>query len=327
MGMKKYPKLRYPGEEETRGLFADGNIFVQEKLDGGNARFTLEKNLEEQFHTDERAIAFGTRNNVYKNPKDETNQFEDSMEYVRSNVDEQLLRWYDDSYGGIIVFGEYMEPHTIQGYNWDTWKGTFIGFDVWSIGSNEFVEPHKALELIEDIGLPTAPIIADVTVEQWESGNTPLHDDGDWPEDTSWCPDSNFGDVQAEGVVLKNPTTETYAKLVREDFKEKNNKTFGKPKKYQKGGAEKLSYQYIPNARIRKAAHRLVDEGEWDSLQMNMMQDLPEAAIRDMADEEAGNIFMYENWDVDIGQFRSVTSSRCAKVLRKMINERAKSDL
>ena len=325
--MKKYPSLNYPGDKGTEGLFADGTVFVQEKLDGGNGRFTLERNLEKRFHTDDRDIAFGSRNVVYKNPKDESNQFGDSMDYVRSTIDVDLLQSYDEAYGGITIFGEYMEPHTIQGYNWDRWKGTFIGFDVWSIGNSEFVEPQQALGIIEDIGLPTAPIIAEGTVEEWKNGNTQLHEDGKWPKDTSWCPDSNFGDVQAEGVVLKNPTTDTYAKLVREDFKEKNGKTFGKPKKQQQGGAEKLSYQYIPNARIRKAAHRLVDEGEWDSLQMKMMQDLPEAAIRDMADEEAGNIFMYENWDVDIGQFRSVTSSRCATVLRKMINERAKSDL
>ena len=325
--MKKYPKLRYPGDEETKGLLAEGTLYVQEKLDGGNGRFTLESNIEEEYHTDERDLVFGSRNVIYKNPKDETNQFADPMEYVRENVDLSLLRWYDDSYGGLVFFGEYMEPHTIKDYHWGKWQGTFIGFDVWSIGSQEFLDPRQAIDIIEDIGLPTSPIIETVTVEQWEQGKTSLHDDGEWPEDNSWCPESNFGNVRAEGVTLKNPTTQTYAKLVREDFKEKNNKTFGKPKAHQESGAEKLSYQYIPNARIRKAAHRLVDEGEWDSFQMEMMEDLPEAAIRDMAEEEGGNIFMYENWEIDTGEFRSITSSRCAEVLRKMIRERAQSDL
>jgi len=147
--MKRYPKIRYPGEKETQGLFVDGTVYAQEKLDGGNARFTLEKNLDEQFHTEERDIVFGTRNNVYKNQKDETKQFGDCLQFVRDSVDLELFRWYDDSYGGIVIFGEYMEPHTIQDYNWDKWKGTFIGYDVWSIGSQEFLHPTDALILLK----------------------------------------------------------------------------------------------------------------------------------------------------------------------------------
>jgi len=325
--MKKYPKLRYPGEEETRGLFADGTVYVQEKLDGGNGRFMLEHHLDEQFHTDDRDIVFGSRRVVYKNPKDETNQFGDSMEFARSEVELSALEHHDSQFDGIVIFGEYMEPHTIQDYNWSKWRGTFIGYDVWSIGGQKFLDPLVALDVIEDIGLPTVPFLDEVSVEDWESGDTELHVDGEWPDDTSWCPTSQFGDTLAEGVTIKNPTTEVYAKLVREDFKEKNSKTFGKPKKHQESGAEKLSYQYITNARIRKAAHRLIDEGDWDSLKMEMMRELPEEVIRDMATEEGGNIFMGENWEIDTQQFRSITSSRCATVLRKMINEQQFEEL
>lgn len=40
--MKRYPKLRYPDDSETDGLFVEGDVVIQEKLDGANARFTLE---------------------------------------------------------------------------------------------------------------------------------------------------------------------------------------------------------------------------------------------------------------------------------------------
>ena len=325
--MKRYPKIRYPGEKETQGLLVDGTVYAQEKLDGGNARFTLEKNLDEQFHTEDRDIAFGTRNNVYKNQKDETKQFADCLQFVRDSVNLELFRWYDDSYGGIVIFGEYMEPHTIQDYNWDKWKGTFVGYDVWSIGSQEFLHPTDAVDLIEDIGLPTSPILSEIPVEEWNDGKTAFHTKGEWPEDDSWCPESSFGPTLAEGIVLKNPDTEVYAKLIRDSFKEKNEKTFGKPKKYQESGAEKLSYQYITNARIKKSAHKLIDEGEYDSLKMEMMKDLPTHVIRDMAEEEGGNIFMEENYDVDLGEFRSITSGRCSNVLKQMINAQKKRAL
>jgi len=51
-----------------------------------------------------------------------------------------------------------------------------------------------------------------------------------------------------------------------------------------------------------------------------MMQDLPTEVIQDMAEEEAFNIFMYESWNINLSDFRSVTSDRCSSVLRRMIS-------
>jgi hypothetical protein len=151
-----------------------------------------------------------------------------------------------------------------------------------------------------------------------------------WDEYEASVPQSAYGDVKAEGLVLKNPTTGVYSKMVRQDFKEKASSGSGPNSQSasETSGAEKLSYQKITNARIKKQAHKLIDEGPWDSLQMEIMapknghDGLPQAVIRDMAEEEGVNIFLNESYEVDISEFRSLTSSRCAKVLRKMINEK-----
>ena len=73
----------------------------------------------------------------------------------------------------------------------------------------------------------------------------------------------------------------------------------------------------------------MIDEGPYDSLQMEMMQPtdeimgLPQLVIKDMAEEEAVDVFLNERWEVDIGEFRSMTASRCAQVLKNMIQKRA----
>lgn len=307
--MKRYPKLRYPGEPETEGLFADGTVYAQEKLDGANFRFMLEEHLDEQFHTEDRDFVFGSRNVVYKNGKDESKQFSHAIEYVRENIEPSWIQLLEAGVDQpIVLFGEAMHPHTLE-YDWDAAPSVVL-FDVWQVEDEEWLHPEKVAVACQMMEFPHAPIVEKIDCEDLDGYEFE-------------APRSAFGDVKAEGLALKNPDTGVRGKWVREDFKEKAKETFGKSKGQQESGAERLSYQYITNQRIRKNAHKLVDEGEWDGLQMEMMEDLPEAVIRDMADEEGGNIFMEENWEVDIADFRSMTSSRCAKVLKKMINEEA----
>lgn len=308
MNMKKYPSLKYPDNKASRGLFADGAVIVQEKLDGANFRLMREAHLDEQYYADGRTLVFGSRNVQFKNVKDENKQFAHAMEFVRERVSDADIETVEQVVGGpVTIFGEAMHPHTLE-YDFDNIPSV-VGFDIWDHNSGEFLDPANAKHFIEDtLGLPFSPILDTVPVEEWDDYSVQV-------------PQSAYGDVRAEGLVLKNPTTNTYSKMVRQDFKEKHKETFGKGKKQQESGAEKLSYQYIPNSRIEKQVHKLIDEGDWDSKQMEMMEDLPECVIRDMAEEEGGNIFMEENWEIDTHDFRSITSSRCAKVLRKMINE------
>jgi len=305
--MKKYPSLNYPDHDETNGLLADGKIFVQEKLDGANFRFCREENLDKEYHTDNREIVFGSRNIAYKNEKDVDKTFSHAVEYVRERVSDEDMASIEESIGGpVTIFGEALHPHTLE-YDFEEIPNV-VAFDIWNHSSAEFVSPIRAKHFVEQtIGLEFSPILDIVEVS-------------DWKEYEMSVPKSAYGNVKAEGMVLKNPTTNVYAKIVREEFKEKHTKSFGKPKKHQDMGEEKLSYRYIPNARIEKQVHKLIDEGDWDSKQMEMMEELPEAVIRDMANEEMEEILMSKNWTVDIQEFRSITSSRCATHLRKMIN-------
>jgi hypothetical protein len=129
-------------------------------------------------------------------------------------------------------------------------------------------------------------------------------------------PQSEYRDGKAEGVVITNTQVGVRAKLVTEEFKEKHRAPTSS--KAERSDTEIVADSIITEARIEKTAHKLVDEGEWDNLQMAMMEDLPEAVIRDALTEEAGTIVMEHNYELDTAEFRSAASSKCATVLRAL---------
>lgn len=318
--MKKYPSLNYPDDPETDGVFAEGEIVIEEKIDCANARLCLEDNLDEEYQTDWRDIVYGSRNVAYKNPEDESKQFGETIDYIREVIDVDTVRSIQDEFGPLTFFGESMEnPHTITEYRFDEIP-LFIGFDIWQHDEHRFLPREEMEHIFERIGLETVPVIDIVRAEAWDDYEFEV-------------PESEYGDVQAEGVVFKNHSTETYAKFVREDFKERNKKSFNsKPK--ESTDAIKLSRSYITNARIESVAHSAVDDGYVDSLSMEMMapdgswDGLATEVIRDMAEEEAVNIFTNESYDeLDIGEFRSDVASRCAEVLKGMLARRRKESL
>jgi len=313
--MKKYPRLRYTNHKKSEPLFERGEIVVQEKIDGANMRFALEELLDEQFHTENRDIVFGSRNVIYKNQKDESKQFSAPINYIRDTVSyDDIIRAEDIFAGRLTFFGEAMLPHTLS-YNFDD-SPAFVGFDVYNHSTEQWLTQKNIDKCFDILGLEQTPVLDTIPAREFDEYDVTV-------------PTSAYGDVQSEGLAFKNYETQTFAKFVRPEFKEKHGQTFGKPKKHQESGAEKLSYQYITRARIEKNAYKMIDEGPWDCLQMEMMapkqghDGLPQAVIRDMAEEEGAAIFLKENWDVDISEFRSTVSSRCAQVLKKMIAEKS----
>lgn len=292
--MKRYPKLKYPDHEDSKGLTLGGEVVITEKLDGSNFRFT---------YTDSERFTFGSRNTY----GDELNrdQFEKPIEYITENVDTDRISDLQSEHGKLTFFGEAMLPHTIS-YDWVE-TPMFVGFDVWSVESEIFLHSDHAREIFNGIGLEYTPVIDVVDAEELDPFGIEI-------------PSSVYYDGLAEGVVLKNHSTGVYSKLVREEFKEKAKQTFGASSKQDLSDTELIVEQYITPARVRSVVHQLLDDGEYTELQMEMMEDLPERAIRDAMLEEGGNIVMTENVKLNTSEMRSIVSKRCVRVLRQMID-------
>ena len=126
----------------------------------------------------------------------------------------------------LIVYGEWMVPHTIKTYRTEAWRRFWI-FDVYDREAHAYVDfdiysPRMRGQLGLDLVLPTC------TIENPSKNqmlglletNTFLMQDGAGP---------------GEGIVMKNYTwrnrfgRQPWAKLVRAAFKEANRASFGSP--------------------------------------------------------------------------------------------------
>lgn len=298
--MKRYPKLRYPGHEEVQDIDSTGSIVITEKLDGSNFRFT---------YTEDDGYTFGSRNTFGDSLN--CDQFSDPIAYVEETCDVDTLVTLQEDYGQLVVFGEAMLPHTIS-YEWEQ-TPLFVGFDVWNIDKQVFHHTEHSKEIIEDIGLPFTPIIDEVAVDDldgWDRG----------------IPQSAYYDGKAEGIVMKNHDTSTYCKIVRDDFKEKRDIKFG-GKNRSLSDTEKIVEEYVTPARVESVAHQLVDDGEWNTIELPMMEILPEAVLRDTMAEEGGNLVMQENVEIDTGELRSQVSKRCVGVIKHMMDKQTRQML
>lgn len=307
--MKKFPRVKYPGDSETDGILA-GDVVVTEKLDGANFRFTANENGK---------LVFGSRNVVFTEgdeplPIEEINKaFRHAAEYIQTELTDEgieLLKEY-------TLYGEAMHLHSLQyddiKYEQPPYGGSPYATNIPNVlffdarHNGDWVDWRNFEQLLSDVGLVSAPVL--------EKG-TPSELDLD-------IPDSSAYGENAEGIVVRRIDGSVRAKKVSEDFKEKNATTFNDPSKAQTQAGEFVS-TYITDARIEKAAHKLVDEGGYESIGMQMMKDLPRNVLVDAMSENAWEL-LTDGPEIELdedtrGEIRSKTSSKCARVLKTMLN-------
>lgn len=126
--------------------------------------------------------------------------------------------------------------------------------------------------------------------------------------------------------MLKNHETETYCKIVRDAFTEKQH--LGSSDEHTVleterplSDTERIVEEYVTPARVESVAHQLVDDGRWSTIEFPMMKVLPKAVIRDTITEEGGTLVIEEDIELNTSEFRSLVSKRCSHTLREMVEE------
>ena len=315
--MKKYPKLRYPNHEDAEGLLdnPEHRVVVQEKLDGANFRFTVD---------DDGAILWGTRNTMQPKEIEESNKaFRHAVRYLYRTIDFEALE-QDGISDSLVFYGESMHKHSLD---YDAWEGkhpelgsdmpNVIIFDVWCDADKRWLGHTEMEEVCAAVGLETAPVLFEGTVD-----GLPL-DELKAAESAYRTPqkdaDNDF-DLRglAEGVVIKNQDADVMAKLVHPQFKEKNAIAFNDPKKAKREGAGDGAVfvaSYVTDARIAKHAHKLIDQGHYGSICMEMMERLPKAVLRDVMEEEGWDIICNEI-DLTVEAKEYIRKQTCKKCVR-----------
>jgi hypothetical protein len=312
--MKKFPKVKYPNDPETDGLH-DGNVVVTEKLDGANFRFTWDENG---------TLDVGTRNVVYEDALHNENlpkAFEHAVEWVDQEVRDVVPD--NDLISRFTYFGEAMHIHSLdyEDIDWhtppsgsahvplDSEQPNVVLFDAYDPKNEGWVDWDMFLDLVHELDLHGPRVL----------------ERGDPNELAFDVPEQSMFGGEPEGIVARRVDGAVRAKKVTDSFKEKNAVSFNEPSKAQSDAAEFVA-AYVTEPRIEKIAHKLVDEGEYDGVKMEMMEQLPKRVLQDVMAEHGWELLTsggFEGvWDDDFkGEVRSKASKKCARTLKSVLQQ------
>lgn len=205
---RRYGHLERFGHPEVRDI-EHGKVHVFPKLDGTNASVWLDLTG---------AVQCGSRNRVLSVASDN----QGFCAWVHSDDPKAVdLRAILGGRPNLVIYGEWLVPHTIKSYREDAWRRFWV-FDVWSRESQRYVPYEDYVTWLEgqDI-VPPLCTITDPSTEQL----------------VAQCETNTFlvanGAGVGEGVVLKRYDwqndygRQTWAKIVRNEFKEANQLAFG----------------------------------------------------------------------------------------------------
>ena len=206
----KYPHLEKRGHAEVDGIEI-GTVHVFPKLDGTNASLWVDANRDIQAGSRSRVLSLLDDNAGFR-------------AWAEGESDSALAcRWLLSTYPHLQLYGEWLVPHSFKGYRDDAWRRFWI-FDVWDNIASAFMPWRWIQDLFvgtrADVILPLA-IIDSPSEKQLMSllhSNSFLCEDGCEP---------------GEGIVLKQYGFRnefgrtTWAKMVRNEFKERHKRVMG----------------------------------------------------------------------------------------------------
>jgi len=200
MRFKKYIHLEHLERSETEGILEILPCYVLPKLDGSNASI---------WHDGEK-ICFGSRNQELT---ESGKSFRGLREWIEANQLklEKLFYYFDNN---VILYGEWLVPHTIKGYVDNAWKQFYL-FDIFSVLPMESgFQSHDIVEIVaKKFEIPFIPYVRSVSDSFDETLNN-----------CTWLLKE---DEKHEGLVIKRHDfinkygRQVYAKYVPESLRKK----------------------------------------------------------------------------------------------------------
>lgn len=232
-GFERYPSLKRFGTAEVAGI-EDGVVYIFPKLDGTNASAWLADGV----------VQAGSRNRHLDESSDGDNA--GFCKWVRQQGN--IKRFLTD-YPELRLYGEWLVPHSIKDYRDDAWRKFYV-FDIQDMETEEFIHYNAYKDLLTRYEIDyvpclwTTPVITIDKLIDFLPSNTYLMKDG-----------AGAG----EGLVVKNYNyvnnygRVTWAKLVTNEFRERNAKEFGhKNIEVNTSVEEKIIEQFFTEAFIEK---------------------------------------------------------------------------
>jgi len=203
----KYQHLERLGTDEVEGIL-EGKVYVFPKIDGTNASVWM---------NEDGMICTGSRKRIVT-PEDDNQGF---AAYVEKH--ESLFQDFLRRYSGWRLHGEWLVPHSLKTYRDDAWRRFYV-FDVYDDGLACFIKPEDYMPILSAFRVDFIPVQAIVTnptqewlIKQLEVNTYLIRD----------------GEGVGEGIVLKRYDfvnkygRTTWAKVVRNEFREKHKEVMG----------------------------------------------------------------------------------------------------
>ncbi|WP_207587901.1 RNA ligase family protein [Halomontanus rarus] len=273
--MNKYPSIPRL-ESDPVDRFGRSHLWIQEKVDGANLRFRVQRSG---------VIRFGDRNRVYDSEEIPT-PYRHAVRHVRECLDRDALRSALEDVEAVVFFGEAMHEHAID-YDWER-TPSFLGFDIWNGTTERFLPPDSVEKVYRQLGLtPVNAIRKEVRAV-------------DFDPDASEIPRSNWYDGPAEGVIVRDKTG-VRSKLLHPDFREVDETV------PVDAPAPELARRYATNRRFEKLAATLEDRERAVTVDR-----LSERAFEDIVREEHKQLF-HGDRSVDAQALRSEVASLASR--------------
>lgn len=247
---KKYPHIERLNSEEVEGLLELPDIWVEPKIDGANASVFLDE--QGRLRVAKRTATI---------PEDQ--DFRGLYKYVLSEK-ENYLNFFK-KYPNTIIYGEWLIKHSIKDYRLSAWNKLYA-FDILNTETQQFYCVDKRIEMLKEFNILQivplvrlqGPIISEINLELLNSyvdKNKFLIDD----------------DKIGEGIVIKAFNTNgkpfinkygrcTWAKIVRQEFKELNGIEMGVNERQAMQDNELLFIStFVTKGRLDKIKQKIMD--------------------------------------------------------------------
>jgi hypothetical protein len=244
MSFLKYQHLERYGNTEVEGIEV-GTCYVFPKLDGTNGSVWWADG----------ALRCGSRNR-------ELTLDNDNAGFLNAMVVDKAITSFFDHTKNLILYGEWLVPHTLKTYNDDAWRKFYV-FDVFDRKKERLLSYDEYSEGLVAAGIN---VIAPIAIIK----------NGSIDHFTECLSKAHYlvkdGEGSGEGVVIKNYDyqnkygRQTWAKLVTNEFKAKHHTEMGAPVVGCEIVEEKIAAKYVTQALVDKVHAKIVNEmGGWSS--------------------------------------------------------------
>lgn len=285
MEFKKYQHLERFGTTEVKGINI-GECWIFPKIDGTNASVWI-KNGEVQSGSRNRHLNVGEDNAGFR---EWVNDHSGISVFLNDNPD-------------IRLYGEWLVPHTLKTYEEKAWRDFYV-FDV--VKGEEYLNYLEYSKLLDGYGITYIPPICKVINPSYERLI------GQLDKNTYMIKD---GEGVGEGIVIKNYDFKNkygrvvWAKIVRNEFKVKNQRVHGVPEiKEKKCIEESIVREFVTESLVSKELSKIELQDGWSS---QFIPRLLNVVYYSLITEESWNfVKKYKDPTIDFSFLKQLTIQR-----------------